>query len=313
MPKYLITGGCGFIGSHLAQGLVQQGAEVIIYDNLSSGFLKNIDSIKDKIEFIQADICDVGALNVALKGVEGVFHEAALVSVFDSVNSPEENHSINITGTFYVLRASQKAGVKKVVLASSAAVYGNDPLLPKVETMKPSPESPYALGKLTGEYYARLFSQLYGLNTVSLRYFNVFGPRQDPSSMYSGVISKFMEAFIKSENPFIFGDGLQTRDFVFVKNVVAANLLAMQTNSADGYQVFNVGCGRQISLLDLISEMELLFYRKANPEFKPARVGDIKFSVANIDAIQKSLGYVPSFSLKEGLADYFKYLTGDLK
>lgn len=222
----------------------------------------------------------------------------------DSINRPQDNHDINITGTFYVLEAARQAGVKRVVLASSAAVYGNDPQLPKTELMIPTPESPYALGKLTGEYYAQLFSKLFGLQTVCLRYFNVYGPRQDPSSLYSGVISKFMDCFATSKKVTVYGDGAQTRDFVFIRDVVQANLLAMLSPHVGEGERLNVASGQSVSLLDLLAVLEGLYHCKVNPDFKEARPGDIKFSSASIQLIQEKIDYKPEFDLEKGLKLY---------
>ena len=216
MSTYLITGGAGFIGSHLAEDLLAGGGRVRILDNLSSGHLENLAPLRDRIEFIHGDIRNPADLTAAMHGVRYVFHEAALVSVFDSIARPQDNHDINITGTLNVLQAAKNAGVQRLLFASSAAVYGNNPQLPKRESMSPEPESPYAIAKITGEYYLRVFSSLYGLETVILRYFNVYGPRQDPCSVYSGVISKFANTLANDQSPTIFGDGGQTRDFVFV-------------------------------------------------------------------------------------------------
>ena len=299
---YLVTGGCGFIGLHLCEALLEQGASVKIIDDLSSGFLHNIAPFRNRVEFVRGDVRDLAAVRAAMKGVSHVFHEAALVSVFDSVERPADNHDINMTGTLNVLMAAREAGVKRVVMASSAAVYGNDPALPKREDMRPQPESPYAIGKITGEYYLHVYHTLYGLETVSLRYFNVYGPRQNPKSVYSGVISKFMDVACAGGQPVIFGDGLQSRDFVFVKDVVQANLLAMHSPAAGKADVFNVATGRTVTLLDLVRELEVLEGRPLQPEFRPPRAGDIRASAASIDLIRGKLGYQPGFDLSAGLA-----------
>ena len=301
--RYLVTGGCGFIGSHICEALVAQNAAVRVYDNLASGHERNIAPFRGKVEFVQADVRDRAALKSAMQGVDYVFHEAALVSVFDSVDRPLDNHEINISGTLNVLMAAKEAGVKRVVVASSAAIYGNDPALPKTEDMKPQPESPYALAKIAKEYYMSVFSKLFGLQTVSLRYFNVYGPRQDPSSMYSGVISKFTEVVRAGQNPSVFGDGLQTRDFVFVKDVVQANLAAMHTDGLGGGEVFNVGTGRAISLLDLLSTLKELTGRSFEVQFKPARAGDIRHSLSDITRARRALKYAPRYDLKRGLGE----------
>ncbi len=297
--KYLITGGCGFIGSHIAEALAEEGHEVIAYDNLSSGHEQNIAHIKG-IKLVKADIRDDAALRSEVKGVDGIFHQAALVSVFKSVEDPLGNHDINSLGTLKTLLAARDSGVKRMVSASSAAVYGNDPALPKTEDMKPCPESPYGLSKLDTEQYSRIFFNLYGLETVCLRYFNVYGPRQDPSSMYSGVISRFAD-FVKSgKNPVVFGDGHQTRDFVYVKDVVQANLLAMQNPEASGH-VYNVGTGKKTSLLELLDTFSKLFGKEFQTRFENARTGDIRHSVSDISNISLRLGYHPRFSITKGL------------
>lgn len=305
--KYLITGGCGFIGSHIAEALVSEGEEVMVYDNLSSGYEKNISTIRNKVRFILGDIREPEALERAMAGVDFVFHEAALVSVFDSVERPQDNNAINITGTLNVLTAARNQRVKRVVMASSAAVYGNNPELPKREEMRPEPESPYALAKITDEYYMRVFHTLYGLETACLRYFNVFGPRQDPSSMYSGVISKFSDVLKKGATPTIFGDGQQTRDFVYVKDVVQANLLAVRSPEAGRSGVYNVATGKGISLLELLQTMCKLLGRDVTPIFKEARAGDIRHSLADISSAARILNYSPRYSVEAGLKELFAY------
>lgn len=301
MSSYLITGGAGFIGSHIAEHLAGEGHAVRIFDNLSSGHLANLDHLRDRVAFVRGDVRDRAAIEAAMQGVEFCFHEAALVSVFESVEKPVENHDINMTGTLNVLQAAKLAGVRRVVFASSAAVYGNDPALPKREDMRPQPASPYAAGKITGEYYLSLFAQLYGVETVSLRYFNVFGPRQDPKSMYSGVISKFTDDVRTGRTPTIFGDGGQTRDFVFVKDVVQANIRAMRSPGVGRGEAFNVATGRTSSLLDLLAAIGTLVGRKIEPVFKEARQGDIRHSAADIGRARSELGYEPGFTLNAGL------------
>jgi UDP-glucose 4-epimerase len=236
-----------------------------------------------------------------MQGVTHCFHEAALVSVFESVEKPFENHDINMTGTLNVLQAAREAGVQRVVFASSAAVYGNDPELPKRETMRPQPASPYAAGKIAGEYYLSIFSQLYGVQTVSLRYFNVFGPRQDPKSMYSGVISKFTDDLKAGRSPTIFGDGRQTRDFVFVKDVAQANLKAVFEPRVGRGEAFNVATGQTASLLDMVRMLGELTGRTVNPLFQDTRPGDIQHSAADIGRAREMLGYAPQYTLKTGL------------
>jgi UDP-glucose 4-epimerase len=304
---YLVTGGCGFIGSHLVEALAGEGHVVRVLDDLSSGFTRNLEHIQGRVEIVVGDVRDPAQTLSAMEGVSYVFHEAALVSVFDSVNRPRDNHDINLTGTLNVLEAARAAGVRRVVMASSAAIYGNNPELPKREDMRPEPESPYAIGKIGGEYMLRVYHRLYGLETASLRYFNVFGPRQDPGSMYSGVISKFSSVLAAGGTPKIFGDGGQTRDFVYVKDVVQANLLAMRAPAAAG-GVFNIGTGSQTSLLDLLSALQSIAGRSGAPEFAEARAGDIRDSVADISRAREILGYAPRATLREGLAELWASL-----
>jgi len=304
---YLVTGGCGFIGSHIVEALAGEGHMVRVFDDLSSGYRRNIEHIAGDVEFVEGDIRDTAAIGAATEGMDYVFHEAALVSVFDSVERPADNNAINITGTLNVLEAARRHGVRRVVMASSAAVYGNNPELPKRETMTPEPESPYAIGKIVGEYYFSVYHKLYGLETVTLRYFNVYGPRQDPSSMYSGVISKFTDVLRSGGTPTVFGDGGQTRDFVFVKDVVHANLLAMRSEQAGAGNVFNVGTGSQASLLDLLAVLGELTGREVEPEFADVRAGDIRHSISAVDKARRVLGYAPQFGLREGLEALLAY------
>ena len=301
MAKYLITGGCGFIGSHIAEALKEQKHTVIIYDNLSSGYEHNIAGFRDKITFIKADIRDMKALTTAMQGVDYIFHKAAMVSVFDSVERPIENHDINITGTLNVLNAAKESGVKRVVAASSASVYGNDPVLPKTEDMIPSPKSPYALAKIAMEYYMRIFAELYGLETVVFRYFNVYGPRQDPGSMYSGVISRFIDDILTGRKPTVFGDGLQTRDFIFIQDVVEANLLAMNNHTLGRGEVFNIATGHPTSLLELLDILKDLTEKDVKPQFRSNRRGDIRHSVADISRARHKLDFTPCYGVRGGL------------
>jgi UDP-glucose 4-epimerase len=299
---YLVTGGCGFIGSHLCEALLARGERVRVLDDLSSGHRANIAGFHDQVELVIGSVADYDTVSHAMAGVTHVFHEAALVSVFDSVARPRDNHDTNVTGTLNVLLAAREHGVRRVVKATTAAVYGNDPEVPKRETMIPRPESPYAVGKITGEYYMRIFHTLYGLETVSLRYFNVYGPRQDPGSAYSGVISRFVDVLRKNKTPTIYGDGGQSRDFVYVSDVVAANILAMHHPDAGHGEVLNVATGTSVTLLDLLRVLGELVQRSVNPEFLPARAGDIRTSSASIDRIHQALGFTPEVNLKAGLA-----------
>ena len=298
----LVTGGAGFIGSHLVDELVANGCHVTVLDNLSTGHRRNIDHLADRIDFVEGDIRDAGLLDQVVKGCEVVFHQAAVVSVTQSVQDPSHSCEVNDLGTVRVLDASRNNGVRRVVMASSSAVYGDDPRMPKTEDMTPRPLSPYAVQKLTGEFYASAFGGLYGLETVCLRYFNVYGPRQDPSSPYSGVISIFMNKATDGQAPTIYGDGGQSRDFVFVKDVVRANLLAAAEAAATG-QVFNVGTGVCIRIGDLWSLIGELSQVRIDPVFGPPRAGDIRESVSDIGRIGRSLGFTPQVELRQGLKD----------
>lgn len=298
--KYLVTGGAGFIGSHIAEHLVREEQEVVVYDNLSTGKLSNLDTFADKVAFVQGDIRDGARLQQALQGVDVVFHEAAVASVAQSVEQPVETDAINVGGTVTVLTAARDAGVKRVVFASSAAVYGDDPELPKREDMAAKPVSPYAFHKFAGESYLKLFHQLYGLSGVALRYFNVFGPRQDPSSEYSGVISIFLDRFKRDVDYTIYGDGKQSRDFIYVEDVARANLAAAATDF-DHVPVINVACNRSNNLLDLVSHLQEISGSGRQPQLGPARAGDIKHSRADNARLKSLLGVEPKVSFQDGL------------
>jgi len=307
--RALVTGGAGFIGSHLVDGLLSEGCEVAVLDNLSTGRLSNLSHIKDRITFYKADIRDREPLEKAARDCDVVFHHAAVVSVPRTVDNPVDSAMVNEMGTLFVLEAARKNNVKRVVLASSSAVYGDDPALPKHENMNLKPQSPYAVQKLSGEFYARLYHDLYGLETVSLRYFNVYGPRQDPLSPYSGVISIFMNKACSKKAPVIYGDGNQFRDFVFVKDVIRFNLLAAHTDKASG-KTFNVGTGRFVRINRLWERIGHLAGFNDEPKYEPPRAGDIMESVASIDYAGKVLGFKPEYSFEKGLEETFKhYLT----
>ena len=308
-PLYLVTGGAGFIGSHICEELVGQGHAVRAFDNLSSGYRRNIEHLGHSVEFVEGDIRDPEALERACRGVTHIFHEAALVSVFDSVEKPAEANDINVTGTLNVLLAAKKNGAQRVVLASSSAVYGNNPVLPKAETMLPQPESPYAVSKVTGEYYLRVFALLHSVETVSLRYFNVFGPRQDPGSFYSGVISRFTDDVKNSRTPTVFGDGLQSRDFVFIRDVVQANMLAMHSGRVGRGEVFNIASGQITTLLDLLSVISRLSGISVAPVHREVRAGDVRHSAADISLAEATFGYKPEYSLQSGLTELWKWLN----
>ncbi len=297
---YLITGGAGFIGSHIAERLVREGGHVRVLDNFSSGHEANLESFRSSIELIRGDIRDVGLVNEATKGVDVVFHEAALGSVPRSVADPLTTHEVNITGTLNVLLAARDAGVRRVVYASSSSVYGETPVLPKREEMTPQPLSPYALSKLAGEHYASVFKHVYGFDIVSLRYFNIFGPRQDPESQYAAVIPRFITALLEGKPPVVYGDGLQSRDFTYVENVVNANLLAAEADGAGG-RAFNVACGGRYTLLDLLARLKEILGSNIEPIHEAARAGDVRDSQASIEAAERGLGYEVSVSFEEGL------------
>lgn len=297
----LVTGGAGFIGSHIAAALTASGARVRVIDNLSTGHRENLEEIRGDLDFIHASVADEAALSRALADVELVFHEAAVPSVPRSVENPRETHIACVESTFSLLLAARTKNVRRVVYAASSSAYGDQPALPKTETMAPDPLSPYAVAKLVGEYYCRVFTRVYGLETVSLRYFNVFGPRQDPSSQYSGVISRFISALMRGDRPVIFGDGEQSRDFNYIDNVVSANLLAAETQAGIG-QVINVGNGQQTTLNDLLSELKSLTGRTdVTADYKEPRAGDVRHSLADISRARHLLGFTPSVGLREGL------------
>jgi nucleoside-diphosphate-sugar epimerase len=298
--RVLITGGAGFIGSHIAERLLEEGHQVRILDNFFSGHRENLAGFADKLELTEGDVRDLPLLARLAEGCELVYHEAAVVSVPYSVEHPQETHDVNIQGTLNVLLAARERRVRRVVFACSAAVYGEDPELPKRETMAPAPIAPYAVEKITGEYYLGVFHKLYGVETVSLRYFNVFGPRQDPRSPYSGVISIFVDRLLQGTTPTIFGDGTQCRDFVYVENVVDANLLAARVPAAAG-RCYNVACGKRTTLNELLSILARLCGRKVSPVYAPARAADIRESVAAIDRARAELGYAPRIDVEEGL------------
>lgn len=299
--RVLVTGGAGFIGSNLADELIRRGAKVRIVDNFVTGFRENLDEIQGDFDFIEADVADPDAMRRAVEGVEVVFHQAALPSVPRSVDNPLETHNACVNGTFNVLNAARDAGVRRVIYAASSSAYGDQQTLPKVETMRPEPLSPYAAAKLAGELYCTVFSQVYGLETFALRYFNVFGPRQNPSSQYSGVISRFIDAFMKGGTPVIYGDGEQSRDFTYIANVIDANIKAAEATSGIG-EVMNVANGERVSLLQLVEVMKKVTGRMdAEIDFQPERKGDVKHSQADNTRAKEWLGYEKLVGLEEGI------------
>jgi nucleoside-diphosphate-sugar epimerase len=297
---YLVTGGAGFIGSHIAEALVKRGDRVRALDNLITGRRENLSAFADRIEFVECDIRDYAATLRAAEGARVIFHQAAVPSVPRSVADPALNHNINVDGTFNVLMAAREAGARRVVYAASSSAYGDTETLPKHEETPPKPLSPYAAAKLFGEYYCRVFTQVYNLETVSLRYFNVFGPRQDPSSPYSGVISKFITTLLHGETPVIYGDGGQSRDFTYIDNVVDANLRAAESAQAIG-RVINIGTGVQITLNALLDGLQKIIGSDIPARYEETRAGDIRHSLADISRARELIGYLPLVKFADGL------------
>ncbi|GCE46806.1 SDR family oxidoreductase [Thermosporothrix hazakensis] len=304
MTRYLITGGAGFIGSHIAETLLERGEAVRIFDSLDVGKAENLTLLRqrfDDVEFIQGDIRDLDALKKATEGIEIIFHQAALASVPRSVIAPTASLEINVNGTQNVLIAARDSGVRRVVYASSSSIYGNAPQLPKQEHMRPEPISPYAAHKLAGETLCHVFTRIYGLETVSLRYFNVFGPRQDPYAEYAAVVPRFLASILTGRRPVIFGDGEQTRDFTYIENVVQANLQAAIAPRAVG-EVLNIGLGESISLNTMLCIAGKLLNREIEAEYRPARPGDVRNSLADISKARELINYHPSVRFEDGLA-----------
>ncbi len=313
MAIYLVTGGAGFIGSHIAEALVERGDQVRILDNLCTGFVDNFALFKDDVEFVEGDISDPDIVAKAVRGVDCIFHEAALASVPLSVERPMESNRACVTGTVTVLDQAHRAGVRRVVYAGSSAAYGDRPSSSKRESDLPMILSPYAAAKLAGEMYCQAFYHSHGMETVCLRYFNVFGPRQDPKSAYSAVIPLFITKLLAGESPVVFGDGLQSRDFTFVKNVVHGNLLAAEAVDAPG-KTFNIADGRSTTLLQLLHLLEELLDVKANAIHEPPRAGDVRESLADITAARTVLGYEPQSTFEAGLRqsiDYYRSVLED--
>lgn len=300
--KYIVTGGAGFIGSHLVEGLVNRGNEVVILDNLFSGKMENISAFLDRenVSFVKGSVTDLSLLKEIFSSADGVFHEAAIASVPRSIANPGATNEANVTGTLNVLIAARDCGVKKVVFASSSSVYGNTPTLPKREDMSPAPLSPYAVSKLAGEHYLRVFEGVYGLQTVTLRYFNVFGPRQDPASQYAAVIPNFITRILRHESPVIHGDGKQTRDFSYVKDVVQANIRAMEGNATG---VFNVAYCKRIDLIELATIIMNITGITVPLVFASPRVGDVRDSIADISRAKDAFGYTPEYTVRSGLEE----------
>lgn len=300
MVKYLVTGGAGFIGSHIAERLVAEGASVRVLDNLSTGSLDNLAHLQGRVDFQQGDLLDLDAVKKAVQGVDVIFHEAALASVPRSIAKPRESHDACVTGTVNLLDAARQNGVRRIVYAASSSAYGNSPIMPKTEAQLPEPLSPYAAAKLASELYMQAFAHSYGLETVRIRYFNVFGERQDPNSPYSAVIPLFVAAILSGKQPTIYGDGSQSRDFTYVGNVVSANLKAAHAPDVSG-KVYNVACGGSLSVLELLKEICDQLEKPFAPYFAPPRTGDVLHSWADISAAERELGYRVEISLQEGL------------
>jgi UDP-glucose 4-epimerase len=300
MERFLVTGGAGFIGSNICKKLVSQGCFVRVIDNLLTGKKNNLADIIDKIEFIEADMGDERIARTAMKDINVVLHNGALPSVPRSIDDPSATHKHCLDATFTLLLAARDAGIKRFVYASSSSAYGDTPTLPKVETMPPEPLSPYAVGKLAGEYYAKVFYEVFGLETISLRYFNVFGPHQDPTSQYAAAIPAFVTAILKDESPTIFGDGEQSRDFTYVDNVVEANLLAARAEHTAG-EVINVACGEAVTVNATIDVINELVGKDVRPIYDAPRPGDVKHSLADITLAEKTIGFKPTVPFKQGL------------
>ena len=301
-----MTGGAGFIGSHLVRFFLERGERVRVLDNFSTGKRENLSEVEGRIELVQGSLSSPKDIEAAVEGVDFVLHQAAIPSVPRSVEFPLESHESNATGTLRLLRLAAEAGVRRLVYASSSSVYGANPTLPKVESMPTEPMSPYAVSKLSAEQYAGVFHRLYGLETVSLRYFNVFGPRQDPTSPYSGVVSRFIDAIASDSQPTIHGDGEQTRDLTYVENVVRANFAATENPEAAG-SVYNIGCATRVSVNELWRVMAELSGSKLEPRYAPSRSGDVPHSLADIGRARNDLGYEPAIDLREGLRRTLSY------
>jgi UDP-glucose 4-epimerase len=304
--KYLVTGGAGFIGSHIVTALVERGDRVRVFDNLSTGKAENLAHLKGRVELVKGNLLEPQEVDQAVAGVDVVFHQAAMASVPRSLAEPAASHAACATGTLHVLDAARRSGVKRVVYAGSSSAYGNQPFISKRESDLPSPLSPYAAAKLAGEAYCQAFASSFGLETVVIRYFNVFGPRQDPNGEYSAVIPKFVVSMLAGKRPTVFGDGGQSRDFTYVENVVRGNLAAAAAPQASG-RIFNVACGRQYSLLELIESINRVLGTRIEPIFAEARAGDVRDSLADVTAAREVLGYEPAIDFDEGLRRSIEY------
>ena len=311
MAHYLVTGGAGFIGSHIVRRLIQDGHRVRVLDNLSTGNMDKLADVIDRIEFVEGDLRQQADCQTACTGVEMVFHEAALPSVPRSVEDPQTFHANNIDGTFQLFLAAKETGCRRIIYAASSSAYGDQPTQPKRETMLPAPLSPYALNKLVGEYYARVFYESYGLETISLRYFNVFGPHQDPESQYAAAIPAFVSAILKGEQPLIYGDGEQTRDFTHIDDVVGANMLAAAAETTQG-QVINIACGQSVTINQVITAINSLLGTDRKPRYAAPRTGDVMHSLADITLAREVIGFEPHVMFEHGLARAIQWYKANL-
>lgn len=307
MALYLVTGGAGFIGSHIVEELIRRGESVRVLDNLSTGHAENLASVRGQIDFHRADIRDLESIRPFFAGVDYVIHLAALASVAHSMKDPVETTLVNLNGALHVLLAARDAHAKRLVIAATCGAYGDDPVLPRVETQLPQPLSPYALTKVAGEYYGQIFNRYFGLEVVSLRFFNIFGPRQDPESPYTGVLSIFIANYLRGITPTIFGDGEQSRDFTYVSNVVDATLLAFQSSAAPG-KVINIGTGKSCTLNQTIAQLNAILGVQVTPHYEPPRLGDVRHSTADISLARATLGYEPRVSFEDGLRRTIEWL-----
>jgi len=313
VSQFLVTGGAGFIGSALVRGLLARGAKrVVVVDNLLTGYERNLDEVRGCVDFHRVDIRDYDSLCRSMTGIDVVFHEAAIPSVPRSINEPVASHEVNIDGTFNVLRAAKEAGVRRMIYAASSSAYGDTDELPKKESMSPRPKSPYAAQKLLGEHYMSVWASCFGIETVSLRYFNVFGPRQDPASPYSGVLSLFMTAILARRAPTIFGDGEQSRDFTFVDDVVALNIKAADAPPPVSGRMYNAGNGGRITLNQAWELLQKIEGVRIAPNYGPLRAGDVRDSQADTSSARRDLGHEPRFTFEEGMRETLKWYRGTL-
>jgi len=310
MSKILITGGAGFIGSNIVLELVNRGEETRVLDNLVTGDKRNIEDVKNDIEFIEGDIRDLKTVRKAVEDIDYIIHAAALPSVSRSIKDPITTNDVNVSGTLNLLTVAKDADVKRFIFASSSSIYGDSPKLPKEEGMCPDPKSPYAISKLVGEQYCKIFCDIYNLETVSLRYFNVFGPRQNPTSEYAAVIPKFINLMLKGKRPTIYGDGNQSRDFTFVKNVVDATIRAIKVKNISG-EVINVACGERITINDLTKRINEILGTSIRPVYADSRPGDVRHSLADISKAKRILGYKPAYFFEEGLKETIKWFQDE--